>query len=159
MKKGLIARASTTIDAQAADVWQALVTAEAIKEYMFGTTVISEWVVGSPIVWKGEWKGRAYEDKGLILQFVAERVLEYTHFSTLSGVADLPENYHVVTIELSAKDGMTYVALSQDNNPTDQAREHSERNWGVMLAALKRFVERTQRQRRRVPLEELMRRG
>ncbi len=142
MTKGLIANASTTISAPSADVWQALVTPAAIKEYMFGTTVTSDWVVGSPIVWKGEWQGRAYEDKGIILQVVPERVLEYSHFSPLAGVPDVPENYHIVTVELSPDGERTRVALSQDNNPTEQAREHSEKNWGMMLAALKQFLER-----------------
>jgi hypothetical protein len=32
--------------------------------------------------------------------------------------------------------------LSQDNNPTEQAREHAEKNWSVMLAGLKAFLER-----------------
>jgi len=142
MNKGVIANVSTTIDAPSADVWQALVTPAAIKEYMFGTTVTSDWVVGSPIVWKGEWQGRAYEDKGIILQVVPERVLEYSHFSPLAGVPDVPENYHIVTVELSPDGERTRVALSQDNNPTEQAREHSEKNWGMMLAALKQFLER-----------------
>ena len=142
MTKGLIANASTTISAPSADVWQALVTPAAIKEYMFGTTVTSDWVVGSPIVWKGEWQGRAYEDKGIILQVVPERVLEYSHFSPLAGVPDVPESYHIVTVELSPDGERTRVTLSQDNNPTEQAREHSEKNWGMMLAALKQFLER-----------------
>jgi len=142
MTKGLIANASTTISAPSADVWQALVTPAAIKEYMFGTTVTSDWVVGSPIVWKGEWQGRAYEDKGIILQVVPERVLEYSHFSPLAGVPDVPESYHIVTVELSTDGERTRVTLSQDNNPTEQAREHSEKNWGMMLAALKQFLER-----------------
>jgi uncharacterized protein YndB with AHSA1/START domain len=142
MNKVLIANASTTINAPSADLWQALVTPAAIKEYMFGTTVTSDWVVGSPIVWKGEWQGRAYEDKGIILQVVPERVLEYSHFSPLAGVPDVPENYHIVTVELSPDGERTRVTLSQDNNPTEQAREHSEKNWGMMLAALKQFLER-----------------
>jgi uncharacterized protein YndB with AHSA1/START domain len=142
MNKGLIANVSTTINAPSAKLWQALVTPAAIKEYMFGTTVTSDWVVGSPIVWKGEWQGRAYEDKGIILQVVPERVLEYSHFSPLARVPDVPENYHIVTVELSPDGERTRVTLSQDNNPTEQAREHSEKNWGMMLAALKQFLER-----------------
>jgi uncharacterized protein YndB with AHSA1/START domain len=142
MNKGLIANVSTTINAPSAKLWQALVTPAAIKEYMFGTTVTSDWVVGSPIVWKGEWQGRAYEDKGIILQVVPERVLEYSHFSPLAGVPDVPENYHIVTVELSPDGERTRVTLSQDNNPTEQARQHSEKNWGMMLAALKQFLER-----------------
>ena len=142
MNQGLIASVSTTITAPSADVWQALVTPAAIKQYMFGTTVTSDWVVGSPISWKGEWQGRAYEDKGIILQVVPEHVLEYSHFSPLAGVPDVPENYHIVTVELSPDGERTHVALSQDNNPTEQAREHAEKNWIGMLADLKAFLER-----------------
>ena len=144
MSTGLIARASMTIAAPAADVWEALVTPAAIKTYMFGATVTSDWVVGSPIVWIGEWQGRAYEDKGIILQIVRERVLEYSHFSPLAGMADLPENYHIVTVQLSGDGAQTHVSLHQDNNPTEQARRHAERNWNAMLAALKHFVEGNQ---------------
>ena len=108
---------------------------------MFGTTVTSEWVVGSPIVWKGEWQGRAYEDRRIILEFVRERVLEYSHFSPLTGMADLPENYHIVTVQLFNDGAQTDVPLRQDNNPTEQARKEAERNWGVMLAGLKHFME------------------
>jgi uncharacterized protein YndB with AHSA1/START domain len=68
MDKNLIARASTTIDAPSAKVWNALVNPEAIKHYVFGTNVVSDWREGSAVTWKGEWQGKAYEDKGVILQ-------------------------------------------------------------------------------------------
>jgi uncharacterized protein YndB with AHSA1/START domain len=141
MNTGLIARASVAVAAPPADVWEALVTPAAIKAYMFDATVTSDWVVGSPIVWSGEWQGRGYEDKGVILQIVRERVLEFSHFSPLAGVADLPENYHIVTVHLSSDGAQTRVSLRQDNNLTDEARERAERNWGAMLAGLKHFVE------------------
>ena len=142
MNTGLIARASVTIAAAAAGVWEALVTPAAIKTYMFGATVTSDWVVGSPIAWTGEWQSRAYEDKGIILQIVRERVLEFSYFSPLAGAADLPENYHIVTVHLSS-DGaqQTRVSLHQDNNLTEEARGRAERNWSLMLAGLKHFVE------------------
>ena len=123
MNAGLIARASVTIAAPPADVWEALVTPAAIKAYMFGATVTSDWIVGSPIVWTGEWQGRSYEDKGVILQIVRERVIEFSHFSSLAGAADLPENYHIVTVHLSSDGAQTRVSLRPDNNLTDEARE------------------------------------
>jgi uncharacterized protein YndB with AHSA1/START domain len=141
MGKNLIARASITINAPSTNVWNALVNPEAIKQYMFGTNVVSDWKEGSPIVWKGEWQGKSYEDKGVILQFKPGRTIQYSHFSPLSGLADKPESYHTVTIELSNEGTQTRVSLSQDNNPTEQAREHSEKNWGMMLTALKKFLE------------------
>jgi hypothetical protein len=54
---------------------------------------------------------------------------------------DRSESCHTVTIELSNEGRQTRVSLSQDNNPTEQAREHSEKNWGMVLTALKKFLE------------------
>jgi hypothetical protein len=69
-------------------------------------------------------------------------VLEFSYFSPLAGVADLLENYHIVTVHLSSdRAQQTRVSLHQDNNLTDEARARAERNWGVMLAGLKHFVE------------------
>jgi uncharacterized protein YndB with AHSA1/START domain len=136
-----IARASITVAASPEKVWDALVTPAAIKQYMFGTNVFSDWREGSPIVWKGEWQGKRYEDKGVIRQVSPGRALQYTHFSPLSGLPDRPENYHTVTIQLSAEGTHTRVSLTQDNNPTEEARSHSEKNWGMMLDGLKKFVE------------------
>lgn len=142
MKQDLIAKAEVTINASAADVWSALVTPEAIRQYMFGAEVRSEWKEGSPIVWRGEWQGKSFEDKGEVLQVEPGRRLRYSHFSPLSGAADLPENYHTVTIELTEAGPATRVVLTQDNNATEQAREHSEKNWEQMLGGLKKYVER-----------------
>jgi len=51
------------------------------------------------------------------------------------------ENYHTVTIDLSAEGNQTQLSLTQDNNATEEARAHSEKNWGMMLAAMKKFLE------------------
>jgi uncharacterized protein YndB with AHSA1/START domain len=75
VEKDLIARASVTIDAPGEKVWDALVNPEAIKQYMFGTSVVADWREGSPITWQGEWQGRSYEDKGVILQFKPGQIL------------------------------------------------------------------------------------
>jgi len=142
VNKGLIAKASISINAPAAKVWNALTNPEVIKQYMFGTTVISDWLKGSQIVWKGAWQGKKYEDKGVILKLKPERLIQYSHFSPLSGKPDLPENYHTVTIKLTTDEAGTAVSLSQDNNETEEAREHSEKNWKMMLDALKKLLEK-----------------
>ena len=142
MADNLTATASTTINAPAADVWDALVTPEAIKQYMFGAQVVSDWREGSDIVWKGEWQGKAYEDKGVILKYEPDRVLQYSHFSPLSGAPDVEENYHTVTIKLDrAGAEQTRVVLTQDKNESDEALEHSRKNWETMLKGLKKYVE------------------
>jgi uncharacterized protein YndB with AHSA1/START domain len=69
-------------------------------------------------------------------------VLQHSHFSPLSGQPDRPENYHTVTFELSGDGTQTLISLSQDNNATEEAREHSEGNWRMMLTNLKKLLER-----------------
>lgn len=140
-QKNLVAQATITVDAPPADVWEALVTPALIKHYMFGTDVVTTWQEGAPIVWQGEWQGQRYEDKGTILQIKPQQMLQYTHYSPLSGQPDEPENYHTVTVELSAEGGQTTVSLAQDKNATETERAHSEENWQKMLEGLKQVVE------------------
>ncbi len=52
LNRGLIARASITINAPIDKVWDALINPSKIKQYMFGTNAVSDWKEGSSIVWK-----------------------------------------------------------------------------------------------------------
>jgi uncharacterized protein YndB with AHSA1/START domain len=142
MNKNLLAEAAITVNATIDKVWDALVNPAAIKQYMFGADVSSDWKPGSRIVWKGEWQGKSFEDKGEVLEIKPRQKLRYSHFSPLSGQPDKPENYHTVTIDLSQAGSQTKVLLSQDNNATEAAREHSQKNWQMMLDGLKKYVER-----------------
>jgi uncharacterized protein YndB with AHSA1/START domain len=141
MPENLAAEAGVTIKGSLSQVWDALINPDKIKQYMFGATVESEWRVGSPIIWKGQWKGKPFEDKGRILEIQQGKRLRYSHFSPLSGAPDRPENYHTVTIALGGPDGAIHVDLSQDNNPSEKARDESRRNWSMMLDGLKKTVE------------------
>ena len=136
-----VAKVSVSVASAKSKVWNALIDPQVVARYMFGATVVSSWKQGDPIVWKGEWKGKPFEDKGIVLRIEPDRVLSYSHFSPLGGKPDVPENYHTITIELSGHNGTTLVQLSQDGNPTDEARADSEQNWRTMLEGLKKAVE------------------
>jgi len=139
--QGIVARASATIHAPAAKVWKALTDPAQIKEYMFGAKVQSDWKEGSAISWKGEWKGKTYEDKGRILQLEEEQLLQYSHYSPLSGMPDEPGSYHTVTVKLEGEGNETKVSLEQDNNASDEERQHSEENWKAMLDGIRKLTE------------------
>jgi uncharacterized protein YndB with AHSA1/START domain len=141
MNQNLTAEARTTIHAPASRVWDALTKPELIKQYFFGTNVVTDWKVGSPIYYRGEWQGRSYEDKGAILEFEREKRLVSTHWSPLAGVPDIPENYHTVTYLLSEHEGSTDVTIRQDNNASEDEKVHSEQNWAMVLLGLKKLLE------------------
>jgi len=141
MMANVVATAETDIKATPAKVWTALTDRDQIKEYMFGSDIETDWRQGSPIVWRGEYQGKRYEDKGEIVEIRPGKRLRMTHFSPLSGQDDVPENYHTLTYELEDRGGTTHVSLSQDNNASEEEAEHSRRNWETVLTGLKELVE------------------
>ncbi|MEO8067838.1 MAG: SRPBCC family protein [Flavobacteriales bacterium] len=136
MNNGTIASVAVTIHAPIGKVWTALVDPEQIKQYMFGSEVISDWKEGSAIVWKGEWKGKPFEDRGTVVTVQEPKLLRYEHAS-----GDANGEDHMVTIELKEQGDTTQVLLIQDNNANDEARLESEKNWNTMLAGMKQLLE------------------
>ena len=85
------ARVSKTVTAPPDKVWRALTSREKLKKYFFGADVESTWNVGDPIHMRGEFKGKAYEDKGEILVAESGKRLEFSHWSSLSGAPIAPK--------------------------------------------------------------------
>ena len=140
--KGYAATKQVTINASVDAVWQTLTDPEKVKKFMHGTTMETDWTVGSPITWKGEWKGHAYEDKGEVLAFEPKTLITTTHWSSMGGTEDVPENYHTVIYELSERDGAVVLSVTQDNNATQQeADAMAENTWGPVLEGIKSVTE------------------
>jgi uncharacterized protein YndB with AHSA1/START domain len=141
------AEAHTTVDATPEVVWQALTTPAHLKQFFMGADIATDWQVGHPITFSGEWRGEPYQDKGTIMTFDPRRELMFSHWSPLSGGADEPDNYHVVRITLEEAASGTQVELTQANlngSVSDDDRAHRadfEQNWSGVLAGLKTTAE------------------
>ena len=134
-------KTTITINAPAAQVWQALINPEIVKQYFFGTNVESAWKKGSPVIWSGEWEGKAYQDRGTVLDITPGEYLKYSYWSSMSGTEDKPENYQNVSYTLTEKDGVTTLEIGQENIKDEAAKEHSEQNWQHIFGKMKEMVE------------------
>lgn len=123
-------------------VWDALTNPTMIKKYLHDTDTVTDWAVGSTITWKGVWNGQSYEDKGIVLAYKPNQLLSTTHWSPVSGTEDKPENYHIVSYELSQKEDSTHLVLTQSNNPSQKvANSMAENAWMPVLQTMKALLE------------------
>lgn len=139
--QNITGKATIEINAPATVVWEALTTPAIIKKYFMGTDAHTDWKVGSPITFTGEWQGKSYQDKGTILEVNKNKLLRYNYWSSMSGIEDKPENYVPITYTLSEYDGVTTLVIIQENIPYEKMKTHSEENWNKVLAELKKVVE------------------
>lgn len=133
--------ASIVVEQDAKRVWTALTDPAEICHYFFGTQVITDWTVGGPIVFQGEWQGKTYRDHGRILAFDPPRLVTMTHYSPLTGLPDLPENYHTVSYLLEPAPTGTTVTIRQGGNRSAGEVTESERTWNLVLTNLKSYLE------------------
>lgn len=132
-----------TIAAPPAEVWKAITEPEIVKQYFYNTNVESDWKQGATITYSGVWEGKEYKDKGKIIQIEEAKTLKHTHWSSISGVEDKPENYYTVLYELQAKgDNKTILSITQEGNMTKEGADHSGKNWENVLEKLKDLLEK-----------------
>ncbi len=79
------AQVSSEVRATPNEVWKALTTPSLLKRYFMGADVESDFKVGSPITFRGNFKGKSYQDKGEIKVATPEKCLEFSHFSPALG--------------------------------------------------------------------------
>ncbi|MEO6536401.1 MAG: SRPBCC family protein [Candidatus Paceibacterota bacterium] len=132
---------SIVINAPKEAVWDALTNPAAVKEYFFGTDLVTDWTVGSPIYFRGEWQGKSYEDKGIVLEYTPEETLSYTYWSSMGGTEDAPENYQTLRYSLEDEGEGVKVTIDQSDVATQESADHSSENWKGVLEGLKKYVE------------------
>lgn len=141
MAKGFTAQKTITIHAPVDRVWKGLTEPAEIKQYFFGTDLHTTWEPGSSVRFTGEWDGVAYEDKGTVLKFEPEKMLQYDYHSSWSDLPDVPENYQIITYRVKPKGNSTTVTITQSNIDTLERKVHSVQNWGMLMKSLKALVE------------------
>ncbi len=136
----------TSIRAPIREAWALLLDPVRLGQLFWGSTVESDFVQGRPIVWKGTWEGKPFQDKGTVRQVKAPTLLQCTHWTPSSG-PDVEDNYSVLTWKLAEENGGTRVTFLHENIATLQMKEHSEPMWKMMLERMKGMLEETKQPR------------
>ncbi len=141
MSKELISKSSININASSSKVWEALVEPEIAKEYFFGAEVVTDWQVGNPITFNGEFNGNKFEEKGVLIKVETNKQLQYTHWSNFDGLPDEPENYRTWTFDIFEDSGSIQLSITEDNIPTEKKKERSDEFWNGVLTTIKQIIE------------------
>ncbi len=150
MKEPLLLKNTITINAPATKVWEALTNPEQTKKYMFGCETVSDWKVGSTLLWQAEYEGKnMIFVKGNILKIESGKHLSYSVFDpNNTSIKDIPENYLTVTYELTEQNGQSILNVTQGdyNTVADGERRYKEsynngEGWNPILVRIKELVE------------------
>lgn len=145
MRQDLVVAKSIDINAPTAKVWEALTKPEVIKEYLFGTETITDWKVGSEIIFQGTYGDNneySYRDKGIVRENILNELLSYSYWSGFSGLEDKLENYSLVTYTLINKGGnTTNFTWTQQGFGTEEGYNHSASGMDDFLKKIKDVVE------------------
>jgi len=145
MNSNLAVSKSIEINASPAKVWEGLTNPEIIKEYLFGTETLTDWKVGSEVMFHGEYEDKHYRDRGIVKENDPERVLSYTYWSGFSGLEDKPENYSLITYTLESSDNKkTKFTWSQKGFADEEKHEHAENGMQEFLEKIKEVIEKAE---------------
>jgi uncharacterized protein YndB with AHSA1/START domain len=144
MTNELIVRRSIEIKAPARRIWEILTNPEHTKKYMFGCEIVSDWNIGSPLIWRGAADGVVYV-KGDLLALVKEKLFSFTVFDPNAGIEDAPSNYSTVVIELTPGNGCTRLTVTQGYFAGMADAENrfmsAEAGWDMVLPKIKETAE------------------
>jgi uncharacterized protein YndB with AHSA1/START domain len=131
------------INAPASRVWEVLTTAEFMKQWVSDVEneVISDFVVGSPIVIRAHMDKYTHENKGVILEFEPEKVFRYNYWTKISRLPDTPENYSEITFKLEPVGGQTMLTVTQTNFVAKASFEHADFYWRATVRIIKHLAE------------------
>ena len=143
MRHDLIVSKSIVVNANKDKVWMALTNPETIKEYLYGTETITDWKVGSEIIFQGEYSGQKYRDRGIILENIPNTKLCYSYWSGFSGLDDKPENYSNISYTLTdSGNHETELTWTQIGFANEDGHKHSESGMDEFLKSIKKIIER-----------------
>ncbi|MGE6226780.1 SRPBCC family protein [Paenibacillus chitinolyticus] len=130
------------IGAPAGNVWDALTRPELVKQWQYGSELVTDWKPGGEIRFRNEWEGQVFEQWGTVQEIVPDRLIRYTLFAPRPGLEDKPQNYFVMSYLLEDEGDWTTLTIEKtDNRPGAGSEVTEDDEVSPVLSALKNLVE------------------
>ncbi len=137
------------INAPISKVWDALINPEKTKIYMFGCITISDWKIGSTLLWQGHYEGKdVVFVSGFIKAFEPNKRLVYTVIDPNAAYPLLKKNHLKVTYKVAENAKITTLTVIQSGfeNAADGEKRYKDvqnngLGWQPILEAIKALVE------------------
>jgi len=149
MSDKLVVKSEITINAPVQKVWDVLTKPEQTKKYMYGCEAVSDWKVGSELLWRGNYEGKEMVFvKGKVVEIKPPSLLKYTVTDPNASYRDIPANYLNVVYELNTQGNQTKLVVIQDG--FEGAAEGEKRykdtynngeGWNPILVQIKKIAE------------------
>jgi uncharacterized protein YndB with AHSA1/START domain len=135
---------SILINASPAKVWSYLTDPGLMTVWMgdpeMNIEIISDWKVGGEFTIRG-FHHVQFENTGTIVQLEPEKIFQYAYLSSLSGLADEPNNYTIITFTLNPKEEQTELSVEAANFPSEAIYKHLEFYWNGTIHLLRQVIE------------------
>jgi uncharacterized protein YndB with AHSA1/START domain len=122
-------------------VWDALTNPVLVKQWQFGSDLITDWKEGSEIKFITEWEGQIFKQWGHVLNVKINECIVYDLFAPRPDLEDKLENYFVMKYFLTTENDKINLQIIQEDNRPNARQEDPQGEENPMLQMLKNLVE------------------
>ncbi|MCO4784068.1 MAG: SRPBCC domain-containing protein [Candidatus Cloacimonetes bacterium] len=141
--KDKVINKSILVSSPISKVFSALTDSSKIIKYFPLKEVISKWIVGSEVLYKGSVDGVSFTDYGTILTLDEPTEYTYAYWSDNHGTERADENQVKISYRLSEENGQTMISVSQSNLPNQELYTAMDTAvWDFLLGSLKNYLEK-----------------
>lgn len=122
-------------------VWNALTQPALVKQWQYGSDLITDWIVGNEIRFRNEWEGQVFEQWGTVLEVIPNQKIKYSLFFPRPELEDKPENYFIMSYILSEENQKVKLEILQEDNRSGAIQEEPQGEENPILQGLKALIE------------------
>ncbi|MBZ4043789.1 SRPBCC domain-containing protein [Flavobacterium hibisci] len=134
-------KSTILIDTEKEKVWNALTKPELVKQWQYGSDLITDWKVGSEIRFRNVWENNIFEQWGKIIEVVPNKLIKYSLFFPRPNLEDKKENYFIMSYIISDFEHKIKLEIIKEDNRPDAVVEKESPEENPILQKLKEIAE------------------